>query len=59
MKLLGQTLSTIGLLAIAAVIVLVANGVAGGQMAWGRIALALVVAAGFFVAAGLIGKRGG
>ena len=54
---IGQTLSLIGLLAVAAVIALIAQSVSLGAFAWGRALLALAVAALCFWAAAPINRH--
>lgn len=58
MRMIGQTLSLVGLLAVAALIALIVRGLGPGVFAWGRAVLAVAVALACFWAAALVNRRG-
>ena len=58
MRMLSQTLSLVGMLAVAALIAFLVRGFGSGVFAWGRLALVAVLAALCFWGAARVKVRG-
>ncbi|WP_375260681.1 hypothetical protein [Palleronia sp.] len=57
MRMIGQTLSLVGLLALAALVAVIVQSLSAGIFAWGRALLALAIALVCFWAAGQVSRR--